>query len=147
MRDVARHAGVSPMTVSRTLRDDPQATPEAAARVMAAVDALGYQRNETARLLRLGQPSGVVGLIMTNLANPFYAELALGSRPRPANTARGSCSATPRATSRASASSCVTSRHGVSTASSWRPPAATTGTCIQRGWPGRHPPAHRGRAL
>jgi LacI family transcriptional regulator len=46
---------------------------------MEAVDALGYQRNETARILRLGRPSGVIGLIVTNLANPFYAQLALGA--------------------------------------------------------------------
>jgi len=78
MRDVARHAGVSPMTVSRALRDDPRVSPEARTRVMAAVDALGYRRNEAARNLRLGRSSGLVGVVVTNLANPFYSQLALG---------------------------------------------------------------------
>jgi LacI family transcriptional regulator len=78
MSDVARHAGVSPMTVSRALRDDPRVSPETKARVMRAVNALGYRRNEVARNLRLGRSSGLIGLIVTNLANPFYSQLALG---------------------------------------------------------------------
>ncbi len=78
MSDVARHAGVSPMTVSRALRDDPRVSPETKIRVLGAVDALGYRRNEAARNLRLGRSSGLIGLVVTNLANPFYAQLALG---------------------------------------------------------------------
>ena len=78
MIDVARQAGVSPMTVSRALRDDPRVSPETKTRVMEAVNALGYRRNEAARNLRLGRSSGVIGLVVTNLANPFYSQLALG---------------------------------------------------------------------
>jgi LacI family transcriptional regulator len=47
------------------------------ARVLAAVDAIGYRRNEAARSLRLGG-SGMIALVVTNLANPFYSRLALG---------------------------------------------------------------------
>ncbi len=65
MRNVAAHAGVSAMTVSRALQDDP------------TVQQLGYRRNELARSLRVGGTSGMVGLVVTNLANPFYAQLAL----------------------------------------------------------------------
>ena len=43
-----------------------------------AVETLGYRRNELARNLRLGRTSGLIGLVVTNLANPFYSELALG---------------------------------------------------------------------
>lgn len=78
MNDVAHHAGVSPMTVSRALRDDPRVSPETKIRVMGAVNALGYRRNEAARNLRLGRASGLIGLVVTNLANPFYSQLALG---------------------------------------------------------------------
>lgn len=78
IRDVASRAGVSPMTVSRTLRDDPRVSPETRERVLAAVADLGYRRNELARTLRLGGTSGLVGLVVTNLANPFYSQLALG---------------------------------------------------------------------
>ncbi|WP_433893513.1 LacI family DNA-binding transcriptional regulator [Streptomyces sp. CA-111067] len=78
MRDVAARAGVSAMTVSRVLKDDPGVGADTRTRVLAAVDALGYRRNENARSLRLGGASGLVGLVVTNLANPFYSRLALG---------------------------------------------------------------------
>lgn len=78
MRDVAAHAEVSPMTVSRTLRGDPRVSPEMRARVLASVEALRYRRNDVARGLRTGRSSGLLGLVVTNLGNPFYSELALG---------------------------------------------------------------------
>ncbi|AXK35487.1 LacI family transcriptional regulator [Streptomyces armeniacus] len=77
MRDVAARAGVSAMTVSRVLKDDARVSEASRERVLRAVDALGYRRNETARRLRLGS-SGMIVLIVTNLANPFYSRLALG---------------------------------------------------------------------
>ncbi|MEV0573240.1 LacI family transcriptional regulator [Streptomyces sp. NBC_01463] len=77
MRDVAASAGVSAMTVSRVLKNDTRVSEAARERVLAAVEALGYRRNETARSLRLGG-SGMIGLVVTNLANPFYSRLALG---------------------------------------------------------------------
>jgi len=80
MRDVAAHAAVSPMTVSRTLRGDPRVTPEMRERVLASVEALRYRRNDLARGLRTGRSSGLLGLVVTNLSNPFYSELALGHR-------------------------------------------------------------------
>ncbi|MFF3645241.1 LacI family DNA-binding transcriptional regulator [Streptomyces sp. NPDC002564] len=78
LRDVAERAGVSAMTASRVLRDDPQVLPATRARVRAAAAALGYRPNEVARSLRLGRGAGLVGLVVTNLANPFYSRLALG---------------------------------------------------------------------
>lgn len=78
VRDVADRAGMSPMTVSRVLRDDARVSSEARSRVLAAVEELGYRRNEMARNLRLGRTSGLIGLVVTNLANPFYSQLALG---------------------------------------------------------------------
>src|SRR5690348_5859177 len=78
LRDVAERAQVSPMTVSRTLRDDDGVSEETRARVHAAAASLGYRRNEAARNLRLGRSDGMIGLVITNLANPFYSQLALG---------------------------------------------------------------------
>jgi LacI family transcriptional regulator len=78
LRHVAARAGVSPMTASRVLRDDPRVSPKTRKLVLEAVEALGYRRNELARNLRLGRTSGLVGLVVTNLANPFYSQLALG---------------------------------------------------------------------
>ncbi|WP_230904532.1 LacI family DNA-binding transcriptional regulator [Streptomyces huasconensis] len=66
------------MTASRVLRDDPQVLPATRERVRAAATALGYRPNAAARSLRLGRGSGLVGLVVTNLANPFYSRLALG---------------------------------------------------------------------
>jgi LacI family transcriptional regulator len=79
MRDVASYAQVSPITVSRTLRDDPRVSPATKAKVLTAVNALGYRPNEAARNLRLGRSHGLLGLVVANLANPFYAQLALGA--------------------------------------------------------------------
>jgi len=79
MRDVAALAGVSAMTVSRVLHDDPKITDETKRRVLDAVGKLGYRRDEIARNLRLGRSSGLIGLVVTNIANPFYAQLAIGA--------------------------------------------------------------------
>ncbi|MEV0811194.1 LacI family DNA-binding transcriptional regulator [Micromonospora sp. NPDC050200] len=78
MRDVAERAGVSSMTVSRVLHGSSAVSADAKARVLAAVNELGYHRNEVARSLRLGRDTGLVGLVITNLANPFYSQLAVG---------------------------------------------------------------------
>ncbi|HUB69841.1 MAG TPA: substrate-binding domain-containing protein, partial [Acidimicrobiales bacterium] len=43
-----------------------------------AVRELGYVRNLTARNLRMGRGAGAVGLVIGNLANPFYSQLAVG---------------------------------------------------------------------
>ncbi|MER5299228.1 LacI family DNA-binding transcriptional regulator [Streptomyces lasiicapitis] len=78
LRDVAERAEVSAMTASRVLRNDPRVLPATRDRVRAAAAALGYRPNEVARSLRLGRGTGLVGLVVTNLANPFYSRLALG---------------------------------------------------------------------
>jgi DNA-binding LacI/PurR family transcriptional regulator len=77
MRDVARAAGVSPMTVSRVVNGEPAVLPETVARVERAIRRLGYQRNEAAsRLRRRGQTTQTLGLLVDDLANPFFAALA-----------------------------------------------------------------------
>ncbi len=77
MRDVARAAGVSAMTVSRVVNGEPTVLPETVARVERAIRRLGYQRNEAARRLRReGQPTQTIGLLVDDLANPFFAALA-----------------------------------------------------------------------
>ncbi|SDS63786.1 LacI family DNA-binding transcriptional regulator [Microlunatus soli] len=78
MRDIAAQAGVSPMSVSRALSGGSGVSEQTRAQVLATVEALGYQPNEFARQLRTGGPTHVIALVVTHLANPFYAELALG---------------------------------------------------------------------
>ncbi len=72
MSDIARHAGVSPMTVSRALRD-PESVSEAMRRkVDAAVRQFGYLPNRIAGSLS-SKRSNVVGLIVPSLRNSLYA--------------------------------------------------------------------------
>lgn len=78
VKDVAKLAGVSPMTVSRTIAGGQNVRPEIQARVLEAVQALGYHRNDNARRMRVSKGSGLVGVAITNLANPYYANFALG---------------------------------------------------------------------
>jgi DNA-binding LacI/PurR family transcriptional regulator len=77
MRDVAREAGVSLMTVSRVVNGEQGVLPETAARVARAIRKVGYQRNDMARHLRRGASgTQTVGLVVDDLANPFFAVLA-----------------------------------------------------------------------
>ena len=76
MRDVARAAGVSLMTVSRVVNGQPGVQPELAARVERAIRQLGYEPNDMARQLRRGQLTQTIGLLVDDLANPFFAVLA-----------------------------------------------------------------------
>jgi len=78
VHDVARHAGVSSMTVSRVLSGAVHVRPELRSRVEASIEVLGYRRNENARSIRPGQRTGLIGVAITNIANPYYAEVLLG---------------------------------------------------------------------
>ncbi|MDA4894911.1 LacI family DNA-binding transcriptional regulator [Microbacterium resistens] len=78
VKEVAQRAGVSPMTVSRTLSGGRNVKPEVQERVLAAVAELGYHRNENARSIRPGHSSGLIGVAITNIANPYYGTFALG---------------------------------------------------------------------
>ncbi|WP_327070332.1 LacI family transcriptional regulator [Kitasatospora sp. NBC_01250] len=75
MKDVAAAAGVGVKTVSRVVNEESGVTAATAARVREAIEALGYRRNDGARLLRQGLRTGSVGLVLEDLADPFYAPL------------------------------------------------------------------------
>ena len=66
------------MTVSRTMSGGANVRPEVQDRVLKAVEALGYRRNYSARNTRLGRPTGLVGIAVTNIGNPYYGQFALG---------------------------------------------------------------------
>lgn len=76
MADVAREAEVSLKTVSRVVNGVSTVDPEMAARVRAAVVRLGFRRNSMARDLRTRSTSATIGLLIEDLANPFYAGIA-----------------------------------------------------------------------
>jgi LacI family transcriptional regulator len=75
--DVARYAGVSTAVVSYVVNNGPRPVAvETAARVRDAIDILGYRPNITARSLKLGS-TGMLGLVVPDSSNPFFAEYAL----------------------------------------------------------------------
>jgi LacI family transcriptional regulator len=75
MVDVAQRAGVSLKTVSRVINRAPNVQRELADRVLAAVAELGFRRNHMASALRSGQPTATVGLVIEEIANPFYSTI------------------------------------------------------------------------
>lgn len=74
IRDVARRAGVSITTVSRTLNTPDLVEAETARRVWAAIESLHYYPNTQARSLVSGR-SRILGLIVSDITNPFFPEL------------------------------------------------------------------------
>jgi LacI family transcriptional regulator len=74
---VANLAGVSIATVSRTINNVPTVDPKLAQRVWKAVDKLGFSPNTQARALVSGR-SHLLGLIVSEITNPFYPELVQG---------------------------------------------------------------------
>jgi LacI family transcriptional regulator len=76
MRDVAEVAGVSLKTVSRVINDEPGVAAATADRVSAAIQQLGFQRNDLARSLRQGVSSSTLGLLIEDVGNPFYSAIA-----------------------------------------------------------------------
>jgi LacI family transcriptional regulator, galactose operon repressor len=70
--DVARESGVGAMTVSRVINGGKFVKTATAVRVRAAIDKLGYEPNEAARMLK-GQSARTIGLIVPDLADPFFS--------------------------------------------------------------------------
>ncbi len=78
MKDVAALAGVSLSTVSRVVNGDPVQV-DRARRVRRAVELLGYRRDLTASLLRRAdRTSASLGLLVADVANPFFASVIRG---------------------------------------------------------------------
>lgn len=75
--DVAREARVSVATVSAVVNDSAYVSPALKARVTAAVRRLGYHPNLLARGLAM-QQSRTIGMIVPNIANPFWPEVVRG---------------------------------------------------------------------
>ncbi|MEI2605514.1 Mal regulon transcriptional regulator MalI [Erwinia aphidicola] len=77
IHDVAAEAGVSVTTVSLVLSGKGRISSATIERVNQASEALGFVRNRSATMLR-GGSSGVVGLIVRDICQPFYAEMTGG---------------------------------------------------------------------
>ena len=77
VKDIARHAGVSAATVSLVLRNSPLVAAATRAGVQSSIDLLGYVYHRAAANLR-ARLTHTVGLVICEITNPFYAELAAG---------------------------------------------------------------------
>lgn len=77
MKDVAAHARVSLGTVSNVLNRPERVTERTRARVLAAIDELGFVRNESARQLREGN-SRTLAYVVLDTANPFFTDVERG---------------------------------------------------------------------
>ena len=75
IKDVAEKAGVSAATVSYVLNDARKVRPETEQRVLWAAKELNYQPNTAARSLAVGH-SSIIGLIVPDMLNPFFPEIA-----------------------------------------------------------------------
>ncbi|GHE76284.1 LacI family DNA-binding transcriptional regulator [Streptomyces spiralis] len=78
IKDVARAAGVSVGTVSNVINRPETVATETRARVLSAIDRLGYVRSESARQLRAGR-SRIMGLLVLDMGNPFFVDVARGA--------------------------------------------------------------------
>jgi LacI family transcriptional regulator len=83
VRDVAAAASVSVGTVSNVLNRPDKVAPDTVARVLAAIDELGFVRNDAARQLRAGR-SRSIGLVVLDVRNPFFTDVARGAEDRAA---------------------------------------------------------------
>lgn len=75
--DVAKKASVSVATVSNVLNDRGRVSEESRGRVLRAAESISFRPDRLARGLRAGRTS-VLGLLLGNIANPFYTEVAAG---------------------------------------------------------------------
>ncbi|MEV0389048.1 LacI family DNA-binding transcriptional regulator [Nonomuraea sp. NPDC050643] len=75
IQDVAKAAGVSPMTVSHVINDHPHVKNETRERVLRAIAELDYRVNVAARNLRTGR-TGTIGLAVAEIDRPYYGQLA-----------------------------------------------------------------------
>jgi LacI family transcriptional regulator len=77
IRDIARMARVSHMTVSRVLNNDPRVREETRKRILELVNKVNYRPDGRARTF-VSKKSNLIGLVVSDISNPFYAELARG---------------------------------------------------------------------
>jgi LacI family transcriptional regulator len=78
VREVAKKAGVSVGTVSNVLNTPDKVSDKTIKKVQAAIDQLGFVRNDAARQLRAGK-SKSIGLLVLDVRNPFFTDVARGA--------------------------------------------------------------------
>lgn len=77
MKDLAKRVGLSRQTVSAVLNDKTWVSEKTRQKVLKAVNELQYTPNQHAVTLR-GKASKLIGVVLRDISNPFYTQLALG---------------------------------------------------------------------
>ena len=81
LKDIAERAGVSIMTVSKALRDEPDVSGSTRARIKLLAQEMGYVPDSVAQGLR-NRKTKLLGLLIPSLANPIFARLVLAIQER-----------------------------------------------------------------
>lgn len=77
MADIAKHAQVSAMTVSRALKNDGRVSEDTRARIAEVAEELGYLTNDTARSLA-SRKTGFIGAVIPSINNSNFSDTARG---------------------------------------------------------------------
>lgn len=77
IKDVAKYSGVSVATVSRAINSSGYVHEDTLKKINAAISALNYKPNETARAL-YNRQSKILGLLLPDISNPFFTLVARG---------------------------------------------------------------------
>lgn len=77
--DVAREAGVSPSTVSRTFSRPGRVSSETAQHVRAVAEKLGYRADDVFLAPQRRTPTRLIGLAISDITNPFYFPIIRGA--------------------------------------------------------------------
>ena len=100
IKDVARESGVNISTVSRALNDEYGVHPEYPRSCVAVADRLNYRPNRVARGLVTGR-SHTLALVVSDIRNPFFADVARGAedaaRAATATWSSATATSTPQA--------------------------------------------------
>ena len=83
IKDVAERAGVALGTVSNVLNRPEKVAEPTRARVIAAIEQLGFVRNDAARQLKAGKSSSI-GFILLDVRNPFFTDVGRGAEQQAA---------------------------------------------------------------
>jgi LacI family transcriptional regulator len=81
LKDIARQAGVSVMTVSKALRDAPDVSDETRARIKLLAQQLGYVPDSSAQCLR-SKTTRLFGLVIPSITNPIFARIVFAIEDR-----------------------------------------------------------------
>ncbi|MFC5701814.1 LacI family DNA-binding transcriptional regulator [Cohnella faecalis] len=77
MKDVAKKAGVAPITVSRVLNNPGSVASATKKKVMKAIEELNFKPNQIARSM-ITRRTNTIGMLLSNITNPYFPEVLLG---------------------------------------------------------------------